>query len=384
MKIAADLFTQKFEKINENETVAEALRKMRSSNTKILVVFDEDKNYKGLVKEKDLILVRGNPELVKVSSFIYTPPRIKKSDEIHKIAKHMIESDSYVLPVFNQKGSFIGIIHIDSLLEEIVANEELKKVKVGEVMTKNPIVLNVNDSIAKAIKMMARNKISHLPIMENGKLVGIVSSHDIIEKVIKPRRRVEWGEVSGEKISSLSNPISSIMTYPAITLNKASSIKDAIEKMFKNNISCIVIGNAEGILTKRDLLELLVKPKETGIAVQVAGIHNLNEFEKADLNTEIKKFIEKIQRILNNGVLTIYIKKIKRKEGETCNVRARLFLPGKVFIATAEGYRIRDTIQLMFDKLEREIVDEFEKAREVTKEREFFEKTIKYLGEIKW
>lgn len=382
MKIAIDILLQKFEKIKENQTVAEALKKMREANVKALVVVDEDGNYRGIVREKDLISVRGDLSTTRVSTVMKTPAKIFRSDEIPKIARHMIESDSYILAVFNPQGKLIGVVHIDSLLKEILDNKKLSSIKVREVMTKNPVVLDASDSIAKAIKTMSMYKISHIPIMKDGRLVGIVTSRDIAEKVIKPRRRAELGEVSGEKIKSLSNPVESIMSFPVLTIDRNSTLKDAINKMIDNNISCLVVGNAEGIITKKDIIEVLIPEEKEEIIVQVAGIHNLTEDEKDILKEEIEKFLEKAERMFNKGTLTIYLKKNKRKNGENVNIRMRFLLPGKMFLANAEGYKFIDTVQLAFDKLEREIVDEFEKLKDKRHEMEVFNRMLDYYSEL--
>ncbi|MCD6381505.1 MAG: CBS domain-containing protein [Candidatus Aenigmarchaeota archaeon] len=382
MKIAIDILSQKFEKVKENDTVAEALRKMKETNVRALIVVDDYNNYKGIVREKDLISIRGDLNSVKVSSVLKTPSKLKRSDEIPEIARHMIESDSYILPVFNLQDKFIGIIHIDSLLKEILENKKLSSIKVREVMTKYPITLDASDSIAKTIKTMSMHKISHIPIMKDGKIVGVVTSRDIAEKVIKPRRRAELGELAGEKISSLSNPVESIMTFPPLIIDKNATIGEAINKMFENGVSCLIVGNAEGIVTKKDLIEVLIPEEKEEIMVQVSGVHNLNEDEKDVLNEEIQKFLGKAERIVNRGVLTIYVKKNKRKEGENVNVRMRFLLPGKTFLANAEGYRFIDTVQLAFDKLEREIVEELEKQKEKRREDELFKKMLDYYSEL--
>lgn len=51
---------------------------------------------------------------------------------------------------------------------------------VGEVMTKEVIVANPGDRIAYAMEIMTRNRIRHLPIIDDGALVGIVSIGDVV------------------------------------------------------------------------------------------------------------------------------------------------------------------------------------------------------------
>jgi len=58
--------------------------------------------------------------------------------------------------------------------------EEAGMTRVSEVMTKKVFTVSPEDSIEKAASMMVRHRINRLPVLEEGKLVGIVTRGDII------------------------------------------------------------------------------------------------------------------------------------------------------------------------------------------------------------
>ena len=70
-------------------------------------------------------------------------------------------------------------IHIDEYKAYI-----LQKVKVANVMTKNPITLSMDDPVSKARKIMAEKFIAGIPIVANGMIVGIVTTSDVLK--VKP------------------------------------------------------------------------------------------------------------------------------------------------------------------------------------------------------
>lgn len=58
---------------------------------------------------------------------------------------------------------------------------KIDNLKVEDVMTKNLITCGENESIDKVMEMMTDNRIRHLPILENDKLVGIISIGDVVK-----------------------------------------------------------------------------------------------------------------------------------------------------------------------------------------------------------
>lgn len=63
---------------------------------------------------------------------------------------------------------------------DILKNISNPKKKVSSVMTKKVIVADVNENLEKVISTMAKNKIKKILIIENGELIGIVTSTDIV------------------------------------------------------------------------------------------------------------------------------------------------------------------------------------------------------------
>ena len=79
-----------------------------------------------------------------------------------------------------------GIITERDILSKLVARgEDPRIIRVDQIMTPNPITIQDDDTIDKAIELMTDNKIKKLPVMHEDRLVGILTASDIIE--IKPK-----------------------------------------------------------------------------------------------------------------------------------------------------------------------------------------------------
>ena len=84
------------------------------------------------------------------------------------------------LPVVDRDGRLVGIFTERDLLRRVVAKRrDPEKTLIREVMTPNPVYATPDDTVEEAKRLMAKVKARHLPIVENGRLVGIVSIKDI-------------------------------------------------------------------------------------------------------------------------------------------------------------------------------------------------------------
>jgi acetoin utilization protein AcuB len=109
----------------------------------------------------------------------------------------MIESEVRRLPVV-ERGELVGIITNSDILRQIPATVEeidddtrllLTQRTVREVMTYSPMTINPSATIQEAAERMLEYQISGLPVVRNGKVVGIITESDIFRLVVE-----SWAE----------------------------------------------------------------------------------------------------------------------------------------------------------------------------------------------
>lgn len=66
-----------------------------------------------------------------------------------------------------------------------LAGKPLDGVSVGEVMTADPVVLRADDTVAVAIHKMAVGGFRHIPLVENGRVTGVVTSQDLVRHILQ-------------------------------------------------------------------------------------------------------------------------------------------------------------------------------------------------------
>ncbi|MDA9222042.1 CBS domain-containing protein [Methylophilaceae bacterium] len=88
-----------------------------------------------------------------------------------------------------QKNKLLGIISERDYAREIVLKgKSSKECLIEEVMTKDVITIDANDTYDKGLKIMTENRIRHLPVVENKTVVGMLSLGDLAKETITHQR----------------------------------------------------------------------------------------------------------------------------------------------------------------------------------------------------
>ena len=93
----------------------------------------------------------------------------------------MLENHISGLPVVNKHGKLVGIVTEEDFLQFVVELGRLdNECKVAEIMTLNPYTVEEEDSLEHLVEVMQRGRIMRLPVVRDGRMVGIVSGANLI------------------------------------------------------------------------------------------------------------------------------------------------------------------------------------------------------------
>jgi CBS domain-containing protein len=114
------------------------------------------------------------------------PKTCSAEETLDQAAKLMWESDCGAVPVVEADGSVIGIItDRDVCMAAHTRRAALWSISIGSTMSTNVQVCSPSDSLGDALRAMAFARVRRLPVVDDGKLVGLVSLADIIRQTSK-------------------------------------------------------------------------------------------------------------------------------------------------------------------------------------------------------
>lgn len=133
-------------------------------------------------------------------------------------------------------------------------------VPVSNIMTKNLVKLNLDDSLTKAESLFKKHKIRHIPVVEGKKIVGILSYTDLLRISFADATDDDGTEVETTIYDMFS--IEQVMTSQIVSLDVDDYIKDAAEIFTKAEFHALPVLKNEslvGIVTTTDVIKYLLK-----------------------------------------------------------------------------------------------------------------------------
>ncbi len=122
------------------------------------------------------------------------------------------------------------------------------RVAVGQVVKRKAVIVHPDDTIYKAARILAKNKVGSAVVVEDDEIVGIITDRDILNKVVARERDPKTVKVS------------EVMTKNPITIEDDYDVQDAIDKMMDKGIRRLLVtrlGKPIGFVTAADLLTAL-------------------------------------------------------------------------------------------------------------------------------
>jgi CBS domain-containing protein len=379
--IVKDVFSTKFKSISKDETLSACLSIFKEASTQVLVVLTRKGKYAGVIAHRWIVSSRYDPATTKVESLMRSAPTVSPEDSLSKVARLMITSGISQLPVFSGE-KMAGIISDDAVIQGAVVGK-WGSTKVEDVMTKKPYRIEEDESVGAVLSLFREYGISHVPVVRDGNLVGIVSIQDIMTSIFQPRQRQTVGDTTGEKVPVLSIKAKGIMTKPVITVLPETTLKDAVEKMREFDITSLIVvskGRPAGILTKRDILEPLAEiemPKQK-ISVQfsVKGVE-ISDIQRGFILADFEAFANKYQKTLEAGALFVYMKThgTNFKGQQLLHCRLQFRTRRGSFFSSSEDYGVEATFRTALDRLEKQLL----RSQELAHEPEYAKKYLRRI-----
>lgn len=132
--------------------------------------------------------------------------------------------------------------------------------KISKIMTNNLIKLNVNDSLSKAESLFKKNKIRHIPVVKDDKIIGMLSYTDLM--------RISFADATDDDGQEIETTVyemftlEQVMTKNVEVVTERTTIKEAAEIFAKKEFHALPVIKYDkivGIVTTTDIIKYLLE-----------------------------------------------------------------------------------------------------------------------------
>ena len=129
--------------------------------------------------------------------------------------------------------------------------------QVKELMVTEVATVERNDDLRLVDDLMVAKQVRHLPVLEDGLVVGIVTQRDLFKAQMSST--MGYGE-KGQRAYLHSIRVKEVMTYPVVTASPETDVNEVADQMVEHGIGCLPIVQGDqlvGMVTKTDFLKRL-------------------------------------------------------------------------------------------------------------------------------
>lgn len=361
MVTSSDLLQTTYPVVEPDATISKAYPLFGQHDT--IMIVDGHAKFHGVLRKRDALRPK-LPEDAKISNLSHSVSKISPDTPIEELAWLLLESDVYQLPVF-VKNKLQGVVTTDAVLTSALAGSfgdtPIKSFMSHPVKTAPP-----DETVGKALRIFKDHDISRLPIVDHGKLVGIVTMDDLITRLFHPDHKAKGlqnhGELIGEKEKKLQLPLAGFMNRELVLMSPETPTRDVFAEIERWSYRGMLLGEQgqlQGIVTKKDLLRPLARAEiQEPLVIQFAGDwRDITEFTQDEAREELQKVFHKYLTFLRNAnvVVTFEQREKKLRGYHLISCEIRVSAAAGRFVATDEGWGYFSAMRKTSSAIERQI-----------------------------
>jgi acetoin utilization protein AcuB len=201
--------------------------------------------------------------------------------------------------------------------------------RVRDAMTREVITLGPKASAAEAWSLCQEHRIRHIPIVEGGRLVGVVSDRDLRD-VSPPRKDREGDTLRWVRVGDM-------MTRGVATIRPLDTIDHAAREIYDRRIGCLPVvedGELVGIVTSSDMMRTLI---------ELVGAHGFGSWIEVEVPNEPGQLanVTDVIRDRQVNIAGVFLSPASRDTYRTIALRLETGNPGGTVRSLEEsGYRV--------------------------------------------
>ena len=201
----------------------------------------DNKKLKGIVYSKE-IAKKGiaDPTKTKVNKLMRFPPPTLSPEQNVEDAANLIFRTGLRALPVVEDDKVVGIVSLHDIVEMASKTKEFRQTPAESIMS-IPEIIKEDTDIGKARMLMREKNISRIPVVDrNQKLCGVVTIFDLL-RAVKPRERMDFYSMAAEKETTMEIPISVVMNNTPITVDVGTSLNEIVNLMRKDETDGVIV-----------------------------------------------------------------------------------------------------------------------------------------------
>ena len=357
----ADIAIPEYIEIDVDERLGKVQSIFERENPKGIIV-TRDGEYAGVIGERDLVRSRIEDD-TKADVLMRSAPRVDRTEDVREVARVLVEGGTKVAPVY-EGDALWGIVTADAILEAVL--DSLDALTVEQIQTDDVVTIGEKSHVGQAINRLREHGVSRLPVVdEDDDLVGILTTHDIVDFVVRDPDRQGRGDRRGDLDRMLDLPVYDLMTSPVLTTLGSETVEDAVGQMLDNDLSGLVVtpsgedgDTVAGVLTKTDVLRALTFTEEDRMDVQITNVKLLDTISREEIVEGITGVADKYQKMqVHHAHVRFHEHKEKLRGTPLIQCQIRLRTNHGQVGGSGEGYGADHAFHVAADTLERNVLE---------------------------
>lgn len=386
--MAKDIMTplSKLKTIQKNEKLSAAIGLLTEEEIHNVVVLD-GKRYEGIFGHQQLVRLQNVPPAsAKVEHFLFRPSKINPEAPLVDIAETMFKNNCRIIPIIKDE-QLLGVVSESDVVNAAAKIGELRGKKVRDVMTPDPYCVKEKDEIATALAIMRDFRVSRLPVLSReNRVIGLLESSDAIRRIVTketPESRMHYYGYSSapgvtERLPVYKAPVRELMKSRPILARAEDALEEKLAEVARLNESTIIVVDENqaplGVVAPRDIIEHIASLKKpSGIYMQISGWDPglVGDFAEAQLHRMIEETVRKISSVVKIRNFTLHFKTYHEMHDRLrFSLRARVLTDYGLFVTAEHGYDIIAVANVLFDRIERGVMEHEQRHRAITRKQE--------------
>jgi CBS domain-containing protein/ribosome-associated translation inhibitor RaiA len=315
-----------------DDTVSKVLGVLKEAGLYEAAVAMEDSF--GIITVRDMLDV-DQPSQTRIEGIWRGTSSVSPGSTVLDAVEVLVRNNIRAVPLV-EKGRVIGMASQVDVVRAMCGVPELSGYAAKELIRSPVWSLDIDERLSYARRLMLERGISHIPVVEYGKLVGEVTAEDIVHTFITPASKTTTGERVGRRTSRFPGLVTGIMDTQPLSIQQDASMLDVVRGLRdKGKGACYMVGARReimGVLTPRELMAPLLRLRaEKELPVYIRGLEDEGFFEREVAEEKVRRMVRRSMRFRPD----ITEVSVMIKSSQTRGNRTRYELTGRAL--TREG-----------------------------------------------